>query len=397
MRTDLDRLEFLLETEAAFHAETLSAYGDDQRTYRTNYIGSKQKLIEWIWKNTPDGIETVADAFSGSGVVGYMFKQKGLKVQSNDRLRYSYHTARAIIENGGTTLSDSEVESLLKPNSKAGTFVRDHFKDTFYSDDVNGAIDNVRANIDGLTGFKRDIALAALGRACLNAKGGFGHFTAVSGERSGTADQFGASFTDAVKRFNDLVFDNGKQCSVTRKDVLEFLPNVDADLAYFDPPYATEFSTTNYEKAYHFIEGLMCYWDGMTIDAGSKVRAFQGDHQTVTKGNARQFFERFLSEAAHIDHWLISYRDHSYPNEEEMKRIIAANGRSSRMESHDHKYSITSKRGDASNAQELLFVCAKGAAAEKKAAASLTSRADRNVIELGDADGPRLVIEIKVL
>jgi len=31
------------------------------------------------------------------------------------------------------------------------------------------------------------------------------------------------------------------------------------DLAYFAPPYATEFSTTNYEKAYHFVEGLMAY------------------------------------------------------------------------------------------------------------------------------------------
>ena len=45
--------------------------------YVTNFIGSKQKLIDWIWLNTPDGVKSVLDAFSGSAVVGYMYKQKG--------------------------------------------------------------------------------------------------------------------------------------------------------------------------------------------------------------------------------------------------------------------------------------------------------------------------------
>lgn len=52
----------------------------------------------------------------------------------------------------------------------------------------------------------------------------------------------------------------------------EFLPEVKADLAYFDPPYATEFSTTNYEKAYHFVEGLMTYWKGLKLVEDSKTR-----------------------------------------------------------------------------------------------------------------------------
>ena len=29
-------------------------------------MGSKQKLLDWIWKHTPDDVESVADAFPGS-------------------------------------------------------------------------------------------------------------------------------------------------------------------------------------------------------------------------------------------------------------------------------------------------------------------------------------------
>jgi adenine-specific DNA-methyltransferase len=56
-------------------------------------------------------------------------------------------------------------------------------------------------------------------------------------------------------------------------------------------------------------------------------------------------------------HWLISYRDHAYPNEQEMRKIIGSLGKQSRMQSKDHHYAITSRHGDASNAKERLFIC----------------------------------------
>ena len=116
LHTDLDRLTFLLEAEAElslFGDEQLFAQAaEEQRRYVTNYIGSKQKLIDFIWENTPDGIHSAADMFSGSSVVGFMFKQKGLAVTANDKLRYCFHIARAIIENPGETVTDDEIAAL---------------------------------------------------------------------------------------------------------------------------------------------------------------------------------------------------------------------------------------------------------------------------------------------
>jgi adenine-specific DNA-methyltransferase len=126
LRTDLDRLTFLLEAEAelALFCDPSTSLGagepmisaqaaEEQRRYVTNYIGSKQKLIDFIWENTPDDARAVADLFSGSSVVGFMFKQKGKAVTANDKLRYCYHIARAIIENPGQTVTDDEIAALL--------------------------------------------------------------------------------------------------------------------------------------------------------------------------------------------------------------------------------------------------------------------------------------------
>lgn len=206
-------------------------------------------------------VESVVDAFSGSAVVAYMYKTKGLRVLANDRLRYCHHTARAIIENDKERLSDEDLESLLADNAKVGTFVRDNFKGIFFAKDVHGLIDTLRANVDRLSGFKKDIALFALGKTCMSGKGGFGHFSSSTryGKREDTPEEFKERLRKNVARINALVFDNGKECKASRKDINDFLPEAKADLAYFDPPYATEFSTTNYEKSYHFVEGLMTY------------------------------------------------------------------------------------------------------------------------------------------
>ncbi|AJF06829.1 DNA adenine methylase [Geoalkalibacter subterraneus] len=376
--TDLERLAFLLEADAALtlDPDALGTEAAEQSApeelppekrpkYITNYIGSKQKLVDWIWKHTPEGAGTVLDAFSGSAVVAYMYKTKGLQVIANDRLRYCHHAAKAIIENNSVRLSEDEIEALLADNAKAGSFVQDNFKGIFFAKGVHALIDTIRANCDKLSGFKKDIALFGLGKTCMSGKGGFGHFSSSTdyGRRQDTPDEFKDRLRKNLQRINALVFDNDKENKAYRQDINDLLPKAKADLAYFDPPYATEFSTTNYERAYHFVEGLMTYWEGLEIKADTKVKYYETDHKTVTKANANEFFQTFLGNAKHIPHWLISYRDHAYPNEQEMKRIIGSFGKQSRMKSKDHHYAITSKHGEASNAKERLFVCAPGAKA----------------------------------
>ena len=412
--TDLERLAFLLEADAALtlDPDALGTEAAEQSApeelppekrpkYITNYIGSKQKLVDWIWKHTPEGTGTVLDAFSGSAVVAYMYKTKGLQVIANDRLRYCHHAAKAIIENNSVRLSEDEIEALLADNAKAGSFVQDNFKGIFFAKGVHALIDTIRANCDKLSGFKKDIALFGLGKTCMSGKGGFGHFSSSTdyGRRQDTPDEFKDRLRKNLQRINALIFDNDKENKAYRQDINDLLPKAKADLAYFDPPYATEFSTTNYERAYHFVEGLMTYWEGLEIKADTKVKYYETDHKTVTKANASEFFQTFLGNAKHIPHWLISYRDHAYPNEQEMKRIIGSFGKQSRMKSKDHHYAITSKHGEASNAKERLFVCAPGAKAsaereEKPVPMAAAANFHTSIpVDIRLGDGERLATE----
>ena len=60
---------------------------------RTQYLGSKERLVNWIYENAPKDIETVLDAFSGTSVVGYIFKSRGKRVIGNDFLKFNFHIA----------------------------------------------------------------------------------------------------------------------------------------------------------------------------------------------------------------------------------------------------------------------------------------------------------------
>jgi len=121
-------------------------------------------------------VESVVDAFSGSGVVAYHFKRKGFKVIPNDLLRFPYHLARAVVENSHEKLTEEDVEGILAPNPDAGTFIVDHFHVYYYTKPVLRWLDQVWANIQKLPGYKKDLALAALGNT-VKAKSAFGQFS----------------------------------------------------------------------------------------------------------------------------------------------------------------------------------------------------------------------------
>ena len=69
-------------------------------------MGSKSKLLEDIWMVASNfTFDSVLDLFSGSGIVGYMFKSQSKRVISNDYMAMSATLAKAMIENNAVTLS----------------------------------------------------------------------------------------------------------------------------------------------------------------------------------------------------------------------------------------------------------------------------------------------------
>jgi DNA adenine methylase len=330
----------------------------------TRYMGSKNKLLTEIWAVASQfEFETVIDLFSGSGIVGYMFKSHGKAVVSNDYMAMSATFTKAMIENNKVTLSQAEAIALLEPTNTTDRFVETKFRDLYYSDDDNRLIDTVRANIKAVKNpYKRAIAMSALIRACLK-KRPRGIFTYV-GHRydDGRKDllmSFRDQFIDAVDSVNAAVFDNGKQNKARNGDAMT-LQNGKAGLVYIDPPYYSPLSDNEYVRRYHFVEGLARDWQGVEIQEHTITKKFKSYPTPFSsrKGAAEAFdllFRRFRESVL-----VVSYSSNSLPTLDEMVAIMARHKRHVEVVPVDYKYSFGNqghKVGDnKNNVQEYIFV-----------------------------------------
>ncbi len=206
----------------------------------TRFMGSKQSLLNHIWNVASQfEFETALDIFSGSGVVGYMFKAFDKQVISNDYMAMSAAFAEAMIANNTETLNRDEVDFLMSPSAKTDNFVTRTFRGLYFADEENTFIDQTRANIKELKNkTRRAMAMSALMRACLK-KRPRGIFT-YTGHRydDGRKDlrlSLKEHFLKAVKSANQAVFDNSKKNRARRGDAMTI--RLKPDLVYIDPPY----------------------------------------------------------------------------------------------------------------------------------------------------------------
>jgi DNA adenine methylase len=172
----------------------------------------------------PIRFESVLDAFSGSGVVSYMFKTKGKTVYSNDFMTFCSNVAKAIIENNTITLNQKDLAFLLEPGDGDG-FVANTFQGLYFSDEENIFIDDLRARIDKLQSpYKRALAIASLSRACLKRRPrGVVLLILVIAMDDGRKDLqrvLRSIFWSLWRPINKAVFDNGKRNIATNKDTM---------------------------------------------------------------------------------------------------------------------------------------------------------------------------------
>lgn len=330
----------------------------------TRYMGSKSKLLGAIWNAARQfETDTVVDLFSGSGVVGYMFKAQGKAVISNDHMAMSAGFTRAMVQNGDITLDVDAARRLLVADGEIDRFVRDTFGGLYYGPDDELAIDVLRTNIRALPmGAERDIALAALMRACMK-KRARGIFT-YTGLRydDGRKDlqiSLAEHFLNAVDAVNGAVFSNGK-VSVTRQGDAMDCPIPEDALVYMDPPYWSPLSDNEYVRRYHFIEGLARDWQGVEIQTHTKTRKFKSYPTPFkTRAGATAAFDELLDRCTGRP-VIISYSSNSEPTLEEMKAIIGRHKSSLEIVRLEHTYSFGTqgwKKGDNRNAtEEFLFV-----------------------------------------
>lgn len=329
----------------------------------TRFMGSKRKLLGEIW-NVASRFEfdTAVDLFSGSGIVGYMFKSHGKTVISNDYMAMSATFTKAMVENNTVTLPMEEAEKLLIQQRDVDHFVSNTFKDLYYTDEENELIDILRTNIAAIEDqYKKAIAMTALIRACTK-KRPRGIFT-YTGHRydDGRKDlqkSLSQQFLEAVEAVNNAVFDNNKANKSVNGDAMA-LTGINPDLVYIDPPYYSPLSDNEYVRRYHFIEGLARDWKGVEIQEHTKTKKFKSYPTPFsTKDGAYNAFDKlFIKFADSI--LIVSYSSNSLPTQEDMVALMKKYKEHVEVVPVDYKYAF-GNQADAkthrNSVQEYLFV-----------------------------------------
>lgn len=329
----------------------------------TRFMGSKRKLLGEIW-NVASRFEfdTAVDLFSGSGIVGYMFKSHGKTVISNDYMTMSATFTKAMIENNTITLPMEEAEKLLIQQGEIDHFVSDTFQGLYYTDEENELIDILRPNIAAINDqYKRAIAMTSLIRACTK-KRPRGIFT-YTGHRydDGRKDlqkTLSQQFLEAVEAVNNAIFDNHKANKSINGDAMALsIPT--PDLVYIDPPYYSPLSDNEYVRRYHFIEGLARDWKGVEIQEHTKTKKFKSYPTPFsTKEGAYNAFDKLFSKFSDSI-LIVSYSSNSLPTQEDMVALMKKYKEHVEVIPVDYKYAF-GNQADAkthrNSVQEYLFV-----------------------------------------
>ncbi len=335
---------------------------------RTRYQGSKRKLastIVGLVENLP--IETVLDAFGGTGVVAYEFKRAGYAVTYNDLLAFNHQIGTALIENDSDQLTADEINMVCDGRTEGvvGTVVHDHFGGIYFTDDENAWIDRTVYNISRLDNHcKQAIAWFALFQSAL-AKRPYNLFhranlymrTADVKRSFGNKASWDRSFVDHFRVFaaeaNEAVINGHGRCHATCMDVMDVDPQY--DLIYIDPPYVNASGVgVDYRNFYHFLEGLLNYsnWSAM-IDFTSKHKRLTPNpnpwcHARDCKDAFRRIFSRFRDSTI-----VVSYRDDGIPSVCELESMLKTVKKNVSITTcRRNQYALSNRR----NTHEVLLI-----------------------------------------
>jgi len=322
-----------------------------KRYPRLRYMGSKNRLLPWIWKTLGElEFDSALDLFSGTASVGYLFKAMGKRVVTNDFLKFAHDLATATVANNGATLSDDQVAQLCRPRRGRRAFIEKTFTGIFFTKDDLRFLDIVWANLADLRDLRhRALALASLTRACLKRQPR-GVFT-VTGMNydDGRRDlrlPLSEHFAESVAVFNDLVFDNGQENVAFRGDAFS-VPPLGVDLVYMDPPYVPRADDNCYIKRYHFLEGLASYWTdaGTEIVETSRVKKIPKrftpfSYRTTANDAFERIFRRFADSTI-----VLSYSSNGYPDLETLLSLMRRTKPQVDVVRREHRYHFGTHKG----------------------------------------------------
>lgn len=324
-----------------------------------NYIGNKEKIVDWIASLIPADATSFFDAFCGGCSVSYKAKTLGLQVYANDALTINYQMARALIENRNQIIDEDDLNMIFSGEPVEGFMYR-NYANRFYFPDECRDLDLIRQNIERLgNSYKKSLAFALMRRAMVR-KMPYSRFTinwdkivelrnedlsyAKYGRRRAYHNQpFRFHFEDNLDEYNEAVFDNGRDNKAYNLDVFDALKVVDADVIYLDPPYA---GTMN--DYFGFYGALDSYVNG-------QIR-MPFENNFMDKRNIQSLFSDLFSKLSKYRYWMLSYNSRSAPSREDMLSLLKQYADDITVFATPYAYRVTGKEKKNNDIEYLFLV-----------------------------------------
>ena len=323
-----------------------------------NYIGNKEKIIDWIFNFIPSDVKSIFDGFSGGSVFGYFGKRKGYKVFSNDILNINYQISKALIENKSEKLNDEDI-SLIFSGSPFVGFFTENYANRFYFEGECKELDLYRFNIEKLkSSYKKALAYTILRRAMIR-KMPYSRFNIpwnkivdlrneeLSYEKYGRKrayhnQSFKFHFLKELDSYNNSIFDNGQENLSFNENIFDIIENINADLIYLDPPYCGTMS--NYFSFYGLLDELIL---------NKKIEGYENSF--IDKKHIVDDFHKLFSKTYNYKYILVSYNSRSFPDLETLLDILNNYSKKIEIKEIEYAYKVTGKLNKNSS-KECLFL-----------------------------------------
>lgn len=323
---------------------------------KVNYIGNKEKLVNWIIEEMPVKKGTVLDIFSGGCSVSYALKKSGYSVIANDILYADYVIAKALIENSDTKLSidvfDKEIdEKRVEDLEDKFSFLADCL---YYPEEVK-ELSNLVAITEELQDAEKYMMLALIRRAMIRKlpysrmnvpwvqiqklRDEDYSYMKYKRKRAYHNQSFESHIRENIEAYNNAVFTK-EECKVYNCDVFDMAEKIDfVDVVYMDPPYPS--TMNNYDAFYGMFDEM--------FDMKKKHTDYTQKNSFLD--NMDKLIKKLVGKTRYI---VLSQNTRVQPSPDEIAKMLKQYGKVI-IKEKKHNYQVTG-RENKNASKELLFI-----------------------------------------
>ena len=328
------------------------------------YLGSKQKLLEFIEKiveEHTEGIKTVADIFAGTGVVADLFQSKGKKVIVNDILHSNLVSYNTWFGNEPVRyeLIQTIIRELNDLDAKEDNYVSIQFGDRYFSMENARKIGAIREKIEtySLSEREKSFLLTSLIYAIDKVANTVGHYDAYRK----TMDTFQPLHLKVPE------YRKHKKNDIYNEDANELVRKIKADLVYIDTPY----NSRQYGDSYHVLENIVDWKKPKVTGVARKMDRNHIKSDYSTKKAPAAFDD--LIQHINAKYILVSYNNMAQKGDGRSnakisnEEILASLEKRGRVQIFDTPFKVyTTGKTDIEDHRELLYLCTVQPTSKKK-------------------------------